>query len=105
MRFPLATIRLDSPVNRLAVSPSGNVIAIPHDNRQVRLYDLTGQRLARLPHNSRQVCAARSSRQVCAARSSRQVGAATSSRQVGAARSSMQVGAASPPYNSRLVLN
>lgn len=38
MRSPLATIRLDSPVNRLAVSPT-NVIAIPHDNRHVRLYD------------------------------------------------------------------
>ncbi|XP_066977066.1 WD repeat-containing protein 37 isoform X2 [Macrobrachium rosenbergii] len=41
MRSPLATIRLDSPVNRLAVS-STNVIAIPHDNRHVRLYDLSG---------------------------------------------------------------
>uniref|UniRef100_A0A6A7G6U5 WD repeat-containing protein 37-like n=3 Tax=Hirondellea gigas TaxID=1518452 RepID=A0A6A7G6U5_9CRUS len=54
MRSPLATIRLDSPVNRLAVSPSGTMIGIPHDNRQVRLYDLAGQRLARLPHSNRQ---------------------------------------------------
>ncbi|XP_045612520.1 WD repeat-containing protein 37 [Procambarus clarkii] len=53
MRSPLATIRLDSPVNRLAVSPI-NVIAIPHDNRHVRLYDLTGNRLARLPRSNRQ---------------------------------------------------
>lgn len=62
MRSPLTTIRLDSPVNRLAVS-NQNVIAIPHDNRQVRLYDMSGVRLARLPRNNRQghrrmVCAA-----------------------------------------------
>ena len=55
MRSPVATIRLDSSVNRLAVSPLGGMIAIPHDNRQVRLYDLNGQRLARLPHSNRQV--------------------------------------------------
>lgn len=54
MRSPLATIRADSAVNRLAVSNTG-VIAIPHDNRQVRLFDLTGQRIARLPRTSRQV--------------------------------------------------
>ncbi|RXG53682.1 WD repeat-containing protein 37 [Armadillidium vulgare] len=53
MRSPLATIRLDSAVNRLAVS-SANLIAIPHDNRQVRLYDLAGQRLGRLPRSGRQ---------------------------------------------------
>ncbi|KAB7499723.1 WD repeat-containing protein 37 [Armadillidium nasatum] len=54
MRSPLATIRLDSAVNRLAVS-SANLIAIPHDNRQVRLYDLAGQRLGRLPRSGRQI--------------------------------------------------
>ncbi|KAF2353191.1 WD40 repeat [Trinorchestia longiramus] len=54
MRSPLATMRLDSPVNRVAVSTSGAMIAIPHDNRQVRLYDLNGMRLARLPHSNRQ---------------------------------------------------
>lgn len=53
MRSPLATIRSDSAANRLAVSGSG-VVAIPHDNRQVRLFDLGGQRLARLPRTSRQ---------------------------------------------------
>lgn len=36
MRSPLATIRADSAVNRLAVSSTG-VIAIPHDNRQVSI--------------------------------------------------------------------
>lgn len=53
MRSPVATIRADSAVNRLSVSSAG-VIAIPHDNRHVRLFDLTGQRLARLPRSSRQ---------------------------------------------------
>lgn len=53
MRSPLATIRSDSAVNRLAVSSSG-VIAIPYDNRQVRLFDLNGQRIVRLPRSSRQ---------------------------------------------------
>ncbi|KAK9508724.1 hypothetical protein O3M35_006215 [Rhynocoris fuscipes] len=46
MRSPLATIRSDSAVNKLAVSNNG-LIAMPHDNRQVRLYDLSGQRIAR----------------------------------------------------------
>ncbi|XP_046685011.1 WD repeat-containing protein 37 [Homalodisca vitripennis] len=53
MRSPLATIRSDSAVNRLDVSNAG-VVAIPHDNRQVRLYDLGGQRIVRLPRNNRQ---------------------------------------------------
>lgn len=54
MRSALATIRTDSSVNRLAVS-TGGIIAIPHDNRQIRLFDLNGQRVARLPRTSRQV--------------------------------------------------
>ncbi|XP_050514175.1 WD repeat-containing protein 37 [Diabrotica virgifera virgifera] len=53
MRSPTATIRVDSSVNRISVSSHG-VIAIPHDNRHIRLYDLTGQRLARLPRSRRQ---------------------------------------------------
>lgn len=53
MRSPVATIRVDSAVNRLSVSSNG-IIAIPHDNRNVRLFDLSGQRLARLPRSSRQ---------------------------------------------------
>jgi WD repeat-containing protein 37 len=52
MRAPLTTIRTDSPVNRLAVSQTG-VIAIPHDNRSIRLFDLNGQRIARLQRTSR----------------------------------------------------
>lgn len=54
MRSALTTIRTDSAVNRISVSPGG-VIAIPHDNRQIRLFDLNGQRIARLPRTSRQV--------------------------------------------------
>lgn len=53
MRSALTTIRLDSAVNRISVS-SGGIIAIPHDNRHIRLFDLNGQRLARLPRTSRQ---------------------------------------------------
>lgn len=52
MRAPLTTIRTDSPVNRLSVSTSG-AIAIPHDNRSIRLFDLNGQRIARLQRTSR----------------------------------------------------
>ncbi|TKR68477.1 hypothetical protein L596_024457 [Steinernema carpocapsae] len=50
MRSPIASIRLDSAANRLAVSH--NLIAIPHDNRHVRIYDLNGSRVARLPRNN-----------------------------------------------------
>ena len=58
MRAPEAAVRLDSPVNRLAVSRSG-LIAIPHDNRHVRLYTLSCLRVARLPRSHRRmVCAA-----------------------------------------------
>ncbi|KAI5741624.1 hypothetical protein M8J76_015484 [Diaphorina citri] len=54
MRSPLATMRTDSPVNRLSISPVTGIVAIPHDNRQVRLFDLNGTRLGRLPRNNRQ---------------------------------------------------
>ena len=52
MRSPLVTIRTVSSNNRISIS-GANVIAIPHDNRHIRLFDLSGQRLARLPHSSR----------------------------------------------------
>lgn len=41
MRSPEAGVRLDSAVNRVSVSERG-VVAIPHDNRAVRLYTLSG---------------------------------------------------------------
>ncbi|CAG9764833.1 unnamed protein product [Ceutorhynchus assimilis] len=53
MRSPVATIRVDSAVNRVSVSANG-LIAIPHDNRHIRLFDLSGVRVARLPRSSRQ---------------------------------------------------
>ncbi|CAB1317580.1 unnamed protein product [Coregonus sp. 'balchen'] len=54
MRSPIATIRTDSAVNRISVSVNQRIIALPHDNRQVRLFDMSGVRLARLPHSNRQ---------------------------------------------------
>ena len=37
------------------MSVNQRVIALPHDNRQVRLFDMSGVRLARLPRSNRQV--------------------------------------------------
>lgn len=42
-------------VCRISVSASQRIIALPHDNRQVRLFDMSGVRLARLPRSNRQV--------------------------------------------------
>ncbi|XP_037311896.1 WD repeat-containing protein 37-like [Pungitius pungitius] len=53
MRSPIATIRTDSAVNRISVSANQRIIALPHDNRQVRLFDMNGVRLARLPRSNR----------------------------------------------------
>uniref|UniRef100_A0A8D0ACJ6 WD repeat-containing protein 37 n=1 Tax=Sander lucioperca TaxID=283035 RepID=A0A8D0ACJ6_SANLU len=53
MRSPIATIRTDSAVNRISVSANQRIIALPHDNRQVRLFDMSGARLARLPRSNR----------------------------------------------------
>ncbi|XP_060554600.1 WD repeat-containing protein 37-like [Ruditapes philippinarum] len=52
MRSPVATIRTDSSVNRLCVSQQ-NIIAIPHDNRHIRLFDINGNRIGRLPRSNR----------------------------------------------------
>ncbi|KAL4228452.1 WD repeat-containing protein 37 [Mactra antiquata] len=52
MRSPIATIRTDSAVNRLSVSQQ-NIIAIPHDNRHIRLFDINGNRVGRLPRSNR----------------------------------------------------
>jgi WD40 repeat protein len=52
MRSPFASIHTDSAVNRISVNSSG-LIAIPLDNRNVRLYDVNGQRMGRLPRSSR----------------------------------------------------
>ncbi|VDK45418.1 unnamed protein product, partial [Cylicostephanus goldi] len=62
MRSAISTIRLSSAANRLSVSRSHGVVAIPLDNRHVRIYDLAGNRLPRVPNrrcHSRMVsCAA-----------------------------------------------
>ncbi|XP_030613082.1 WD repeat-containing protein 37-like isoform X2 [Archocentrus centrarchus] len=47
------SIRTDSAVNRISVSANQKIIALPHDNRQVRLFDMSGVRLARLPRSNR----------------------------------------------------
>ena len=41
--------------SRLSVSTNQRIIALPHDNRQVRLFDMNGVRLARLPRSNRMV--------------------------------------------------
>ncbi|KAG5672768.1 hypothetical protein PVAND_002864 [Polypedilum vanderplanki] len=51
MRSPLFTIRTESAVNRLSVSSSG-LIAIPNDNRSIRIFELNSQRMARLQKRS-----------------------------------------------------
>ena len=56
MRYPVASIRLDCGINRIAVSHDHHVLAVPMDNRHIRLYDLGGNRIANLPHRNRKVC-------------------------------------------------
>ena len=51
--FPFVLICFS--IGRLSVSSTLNMIAIPHDNRHIRLYDLSGARVGRLPRSSRQV--------------------------------------------------
>lgn len=53
MRYPVASIRQDCGVNRISVSHDHHVLAVPLDNRHIKLYDLGGNRLANLPHRNR----------------------------------------------------
>uniref|UniRef100_A0A1I7WYY9 Lipoprotein n=1 Tax=Heterorhabditis bacteriophora TaxID=37862 RepID=A0A1I7WYY9_HETBA len=46
----MSTIRLSSAANRLSISKAHGAIAIPLDNRHVRIYDLNGNRLPRVPN-------------------------------------------------------
>lgn len=56
MRSPLDSVRLDCGINRISVSHGNRpILAVPLDNRHVKLYDLTGTRLAHLPRRQRQV--------------------------------------------------
>eukprot|EP00090_Calanus_glacialis_P013312 TRINITY_DN21950_c0_g1_i1.p1 TRINITY_DN21950_c0_g1~~TRINITY_DN21950_c0_g1_i1.p1 ORF type:complete len:516 (-),score=173.40 TRINITY_DN21950_c0_g1_i1:139-1686(-) len=51
MRAPLTNIQTDSQVNKLSIS-SGGMVAVPQDNRHVCIYDISGNKLARLPRES-----------------------------------------------------
>ena len=42
---------MDSQVNKLSISTSG-MVAVPQDNRHVCIYDISGNKLARLPRES-----------------------------------------------------
>ncbi|CAB3401618.1 unnamed protein product [Caenorhabditis bovis] len=50
MRTALTTIRLSAAANRVAVSQTHGILAIPMDNRHVRIYDLNGNRLPKMPN-------------------------------------------------------
>ncbi|EGD76887.1 hypothetical protein PTSG_08234 [Salpingoeca rosetta] len=50
MRSPLRVIRLNSPANKMAVSPTKHHLAVPTDGGSVKLYDVnTGARVGRMP--------------------------------------------------------
>ena len=56
MRSPVDSIRQDCGVNRLSVShDERGLLAVPLDNRHIKLYDSTGSRVAHLPRRNRQV--------------------------------------------------
>ena len=56
MRSPLDSVRLDCGINRISVSHGNRpILAVPLDNRHLKLYDLSGSRLAQLPRRQRQV--------------------------------------------------
>lgn len=52
MRSPTSAIRLDSAANRIAICNSKNLLAIPLDNRNISIYDLNGNRQARIPRST-----------------------------------------------------
>lgn len=52
MRSPLITISMESTINKLSVSQQHNLITIPLDNRNVRIYDINGNRICRLSRDS-----------------------------------------------------
>ena len=54
MRTAVASVTSDSSVNKISVSGQTNLIAVPYDNRNVRIFDLSGSRLARLARSSHQ---------------------------------------------------
>jgi WD40 repeat protein len=60
MRSPLANIHVESPINKLGVNSQGTMMAIPLENRTVRVYDGNGTRLCRFSrsHHERMVTCA-----------------------------------------------
>lgn len=52
MRSPLITISMESTINKLSVSQQHSLITIPLDNRNVRIYDMNGNRICRLSRDS-----------------------------------------------------
>ncbi len=52
MRSPLITISMESTINKLSVSQQHNLITIPLDNRNVRIFDVNGNRICRLSRDS-----------------------------------------------------
>lgn len=61
MRSPVCTINLNSGVNRICTmspnqtdqSTSETYLCLPLDNRDVKIYNLQGERITRLPRNNR----------------------------------------------------
>ena len=53
MRVPRTVLRLPDAANRIAVSPSGRLVAAPLDNMRTRVMDLTGAKVAGLPRGRR----------------------------------------------------
>jgi WD40 repeat protein len=51
MHSPTIVIRQNAGANRMAISPNGNTVAVPLDNRYVQLYRLTGHRMCRFARN------------------------------------------------------
>ena len=53
MRSPVDTIRMDCGVNRLSVSHDDRaLVAVPLDNRHIKIYDLSGNRVAHVPRRN-----------------------------------------------------
>ena len=56
MRSPVDTIRMDCGINRLSVShDERGMLAIPLDNRHIKIYDLSGNRVSHVPRRNHMV--------------------------------------------------
>jgi len=53
MRSPVDSIRMDCGVNRLSVSHDDRaLVAVPLDNRHIKIYDLSGNRVSHVPRRN-----------------------------------------------------